>query len=101
MEMPSGQPAPAGGGNGHRLPEIKLRMPEAVSGGVYANTMMIQHTPHEFVLDFALVTGGTGQIVARVITSPTHMKQILKAMEDNLHKYEAAHGRIVPPATNV
>jgi Protein of unknown function (DUF3467) len=102
MEVPSGQPAHQGsGGNGRRMPEIKLRMPEAVSGGVYANTMLIQHTPQEFVLDFALVTGGNGQIVARVITSPTHMKQMLKAMEENVHKYEAVYGPIVPPQASV
>ena len=101
MEVPVGPSAHQGsGGNGHKLPEIKLRMPEAVSAGVYANTMLIQHTAHEFLLDFALVTGGNGQVVARVITSPTHMKQMVKAMEENVHKYEAVHGTIVPPAAN-
>jgi len=102
MEVPVGPSAHQGsGGNGHRIPEIKLRMPEAVSAGVYANTMLIQHTTHEFVLDFALVTGGNGQVVARVITSPAHMRQMVNAMEDNVHKYEAAQGRIVPPDANV
>jgi hypothetical protein len=89
------------GGNGRKMPEIKLRMPDEVSRGVYANTMLIQHSAQEFILDFALVMAGNGQVVARVITSPTHMKHILKAMEENVHKYEASHGRILPPAANV
>ncbi len=100
--MPKGGPAPQGsGGNGHKVAEIKLRVPEAVSAGVYANTMLVQHSAHEFVLDFALVMAGNGEIVARVITSPAHMKQIVRAMEENIHKYEASQGRIDPPAVNV
>ena len=91
----SGQPEH--GGNGHRVPEIKLRMPESMSGGVYANSMVIQHSAQEFILDFALMTSGNGQVVSRVITSPGHMKQIAKAIEENLQKYEETYGPIPQP----
>jgi hypothetical protein len=87
---------PQGGGNGHKKPELKLRMSEQVSVGVYANSMVVSHTPHEFVLDFALVTGGSGQVVARVITNPTHLKMVLTALEDNVRRYEAQFGPIKP-----
>jgi hypothetical protein len=73
-----------------------LRVPESMASGVYANTMMVQHSPDEFVMDFAMVTGGNGQVVARVIASPSHMKRILEALADNIRKYEAAHGAIQP-----
>ena len=92
-----GQPGQQSGGNGHKLPEIKLRMPEAVSAGVYANSMVVQHSLHEFILDFALVSAGNGQVVARVITSPGHMKQIVKAIEENIQKYEDTYGPIPSP----
>jgi hypothetical protein len=87
-----------GGGNGHKTPELKLRMSEQVGAGVYANSMLVSHSPTEFILDFALITGGAGQVVARVITSPPHMKRVLAALEDNIRKYEAQFGPIKLPA---
>jgi hypothetical protein len=88
--------APGDGGNGHKRPEIKLRMSDQVAAGVYANSMMVHHTPDEFILDFALMTGGSGQVVARVITSPGHMKKVIAALEENIRKYEALHGPAEP-----
>jgi hypothetical protein len=44
-----------------------------------------------------MITGGNGQIVARVITSPGHMKRIIKAVEENIQRYESNHGPITPP----
>lgn len=100
MSEPAGLPkAPGGGGNGHKKTEIKLRLSEQVGVGVYANSMMVQHTGDEFVLDFAMVVGERGSIVARVITGPAHMRRIVAALEDNLTKYESLHGPIKPSAT--
>jgi hypothetical protein len=89
---------PGNGGNGHKRTDLKLRVPEGLAGGAYANTMMVHHTPSEFVMDFAMVMGGSGQVVARVVTSPTHMKHIVEALADNVRKYESAHGPIEPRA---
>jgi hypothetical protein len=75
---------------------LKVRVPEQIAGGVYANSMMVHHTPAEFIMDFTMVVAGNGQVVARVVTSPTHMKHILEALADNVRKYEAAHGPIGP-----
>ncbi|NLV71245.1 MAG: DUF3467 domain-containing protein [Actinobacteria bacterium] len=87
---------PDGGSNGHKRTDLKLRVPEQVAGGAYANSMMVQHTASEFVMDFAMVMGGNGQVVARVVTSPGHMKHIVAALTENIRKYEAAHGPIGP-----
>ena len=100
--MAAKEPARAGegGGNGHKRPGLKLRMPERLTGGVYANSLVVHHGPGEFVLDWALLTGGAGEIVARVITSPGHMKKVLSALDENVRKYEAQYGLIEPfPAT--
>ena len=86
--------SPRGGGNGGKRTEINLRMPEQITGGVYANGMMVQHTGDEFVLDFAMVIGGAGTVVSRVITSPAHAKRIAEALHENIARYEAAHGPI-------
>jgi|LSQX01.1.fsa_nt_gb hypothetical protein len=86
--------SPGNGGGVPKRAEVKVRMPEQIAGGVYANSMMVHHTPAEFIMDFTMVVAGNGQVVARVITSPTHMKHILGALADNVRKYEAAHGSI-------
>ncbi len=83
-----------GDGNGHKRPDLQLRMSEQVAGGVYANSMMVQHSPSEFIMDFAMVVGGNGQVVARVVTNPAHMKRIVEALADNVRKYESAYGPI-------
>ena len=82
------------GGNGHKRPGLKLRMPERLTGGVYANSLVVHHGPGEFVMDWALMAGGVGEIVARIITSPGHMKRVITALEENVRKYEAIHGPI-------
>ena len=91
-------PARAGesGGNGRKRAGVKLRMPERLAGGAYANSLVVHHGPGEFVLDWALLTGGAGEIVARVITSPGHMKRVLAALEENVCKYESQYGPIKP-----
>lgn len=98
MAQREGVPAAPGGGNGHKRAELKLRVPEQLAGGVYANSMMVQHSHSEFIMDFAMVIGGNGQVVARVVTSPTHMRRIVEALADNVRKYEATHGPIEPGA---
>jgi hypothetical protein len=91
--------AGGGGGNGHKRPGLKLRMPERLTAGVYANSLVVHHGPGEFVMDWALIAGGAGEIVSRVITSPGHMKRVIAALEENVSKYEAQFGSIkLPPA---
>ncbi len=85
---------PQRGGNGGKRTEINLRMPEQITGGVYANGMIVQHTGDEFVLDFTMVMGAAGTVVSRVITSPAHAKRIAEALQENIARYEAAHGPI-------
>ncbi len=48
-----------GDGNGHKRLIFSCGCPEQVAGGVYANSMMVQHSPSEFIMDFAMVVGGT------------------------------------------
>lgn len=74
--------------------DIQIKFPEDLQGGVYTNNAMVAHTKDEFILDFLLVTPPQGSVVARVITSPGHMKRMMLAMQDNLRKYEAKFGEI-------
>lgn len=74
--------------------EIKIKIPDGVAGGRYSNMMGVQHTATEFIMDFAFVSGGVGEVVARVITSPSHMKRIIAALQENVARYEHTFGKI-------
>ena len=81
--------------------QISIQMDPQAATGVYSNLMMISHRKEEFVLDFLFVQPQRtpqGQSIAnlraRVITSPEHMKRILKAMQENISRYEKAFGPI-------
>jgi hypothetical protein len=81
--------------------ELAIQADPQVAAGVYSNLMMISHRREEFCLDFLFVQpqrrqqGGTAaNLRARVITTPEHLKRILRAVEENLRRYEEAHGPI-------
>jgi hypothetical protein len=75
--------------------QIQIKVGDDVLGGVYANLLLVTHSREEFVLDFVSIFQGGGKLNARVITSPGHMKRIVRALEDNVRKYEAAFGKVV------
>ena len=81
--------------------QISIQMDPQQSNGVYSNLLMITHRKEEFVLDFLFVQpqrSPQGQSIAnlrsRVITSPEHAKRILKALTENVRRYEESFGVI-------
>jgi len=76
--------------------EIKIKIGDNELKGAYANLMRVMHTKEEFVLDFANVVFPQegGIVTARVITSPGHLKRIIRALEENLKRYEEKFGKI-------
>ena len=77
--------------------EIKINVPAAVQGGVYANNVVIGHTREEFVLDCLMITPfGAGAVTARIIMSPGHTKRLMQALQVNMKKYEQKFGKIEP-----
>ena len=87
---------------------VTIEADRAVAPGVYSNLMMITHRKGEFVLDFLFVQpqrGPRGEAVAtlrsRVIATPEHTKRVLRALEENLRKYETAFGTIEEATTDL
>ena len=74
--------------------QIQIKATDEKLAGQYANMMQAMHTKEEFVLDFISFFPPAGTLNSRVILSPAHCKRILKALEDNLKKYETAFGTI-------
>jgi hypothetical protein len=65
----------------------------------YVNFVRISHTLSEFVMDFSLLLPGTGKptIDSRLIMSPIAAKLFLRAMSENLTRFEAKFGEIIIP----
>ncbi len=68
----------------------------------YSNFALITHSPSEFVLDFAQMMPQTPQarVVARVVTTPVHAKLLLRALAENIGRFEAQFGPIATPDTS-
>ncbi len=62
--------------------------------GRYANLVRITHTREEFILDFINMVPPQGAVIARVITSPGHLKRLIRALSSNLDLYEKGFGSI-------
>lgn len=65
----------------------------------YVNQVRISHTLAELVFDFArFLPGETSSIVVeRLLMSPVGAKLFLRALTDNLARYEANFGEITLP----
>ena len=75
--------------------QVSIKIPDDVLAGVYANQMMVTHTREEFVLDFINLFPPSGVVNARVIVSPGHLKRMIRALSDNLSRYEARCGQVI------
>lgn len=62
--------------------------------GRYSNLLRITHTREEFILDFINLAPPQGVVTARIITSPGHLKRIIRALSANMDRYEKTFGTI-------
>ncbi|MFD0862552.1 DUF3467 domain-containing protein [Sungkyunkwania multivorans] len=77
-------------------PQINIELDEKVAEGTYSNLAIINHSVSEFVIDFISMMPGTpkAKVKSRIILTPQHAKRFLKALNDNVHRFEKAHGEI-------
>lgn len=80
--------------------QLNIELPEDVAEGIYSNLAIITHSRSEFVVDFIRVMPGTpkSKVKARVLLTPQHAKKLLRALDDNLSKFEAANGPVEEPS---
>ncbi len=62
--------------------------------GVYATGLVVIHTQDEFLLDFITGFAQPASIVGRIIATPPHFKRMVKALLENIGRYEQAYGGI-------
>jgi|TARA_B100000900_G_C20594272_1_gene722763 hypothetical protein len=75
---------------------LNIELTEEVAQGVYSNLAIINHSPSEFVIDFIQMMPGVvkAKVKSRVILTPQHAKRLMKALSDNINKFENQHGDI-------
>ena len=76
--------------------QLNIEISEEISEGIYANLVIITHSHAEFIVDFVNVMPGTpkSKVKSRIILTPTHAKRFMKAMIDNVKKFESSNGII-------
>ena len=73
---------------------IQIQADEETKAGTYANLAMISHSAEEFVCDFIFVHPPYGKLRSRIIMSAGHAKRFLRALQENVARYESQHGTI-------
>ena len=90
--------------------QLQIELKEDVAQGIYANLAVIAHSSSEFIVDFIRVLPGMPKagVKSRIVLAPEHAKRLLRALEDNIEKYERFYGPInipeapsFPPFPNV
>ncbi len=76
--------------------QLNIEIGEKESEGIYSNLALIVHSPQEIIIDFARVMPGIqkSKVYARIIMTPAHAKMLLKALDDNIKKFESQFGQI-------
>ena len=76
--------------------QINIELDEKVAEGTYSNLAIINHSISEFVVDFVNIMPGVpkSKVKSRIILTPQHAKRLLKALSENVNRFEKAHGEI-------
>lgn len=76
--------------------QINIELGEKEAEGIYSNLAIINHTPSEFVIDFVRFFPGLpkARVHARIIMTPQHAKSLVRALNENVQRYESTFGEI-------
>ena len=79
--------------------KMNIDLPEDVAEGIYSNLAIISHSQSEFVIDFIRLVPNVpkAKVKSRIILTPHHAKRLLKALAENVKKYEQQHGQVAEP----
>lgn len=76
--------------------QVQVEVDETTAQGMYVNLAIVAHTETEFVFDFVFIQPQSpkAKVRSRIVTSPSHAKRFLAALQDNLRRYEEKCGTI-------
>jgi hypothetical protein len=76
--------------------QLNIELTEDMADGTYANLVIITHSFAEFVFDFVNVMPNVpkAKVKSRVVMTPQHAKRLMRALVENVKRFEAQHGTI-------
>ena len=76
--------------------QINIELDDATADGTYSNLAIINHSATEFVVDFVNIMPGRpkAKVKSRIVLTPQHAKRLVKALGENIQRFEKAHGQI-------
>ena len=74
--------------------QIQINTGDEMMRGRYSNSLIVSHSPEEFIMDWLLNSPSGTFLVSRIMVSPGSLKRIINALADNLEKYERQYGPI-------
>ncbi len=77
---------------------IQIDLPAELEA-IYANFVLITHSPSEVIVDFARMLPNVpkAKVYARILMTPMNAKLLHRALGDNLAKFEEKFGEIKAP----
>lgn len=77
-------------------PHLDIELSEEIAEGIYSNLAIITHSQSEFVVDFVKIMPGVpkARVKSRILLTPQHAKRLVKALTENLQKFEQINGKI-------
>ncbi|MDL2227665.1 DUF3467 domain-containing protein [Bacteroidales bacterium OttesenSCG-928-K03] len=77
--------------------KVNIELSDEVAEGVYSNLAVITHSNSEFIIDFVKMMPGVpkAKVKSRIILTPQHAKRLMRALQDNMQKFESKHGKVV------
>jgi hypothetical protein len=76
-----------------------LKLTDDMLSGVYANAVMVGHTPAEFSLDFITSFFPTAAVTARIYLAAPRVPQLIDTLDQLIQQYNKTHPPEPPPAS--
>jgi len=79
-------------------PGLRVEVPEGLEP-LYSNLARISHSAADILIDFAQIMHGDNKatVRARILMTPLNAKFLVRALTENLARYEAVFGEINVP----
>lgn len=76
--------------------ELNIELSAEIADGIYSNLAIITHSHSEFIVDFVRIMPGVpkAKVKSRIVLTPQHAKRLMRALIDNVKKFESMHGEI-------
>lgn len=76
--------------------QLNIELDAEVAQGIYSNLAIINHSQTEFVIDFVSIMPGVpkSKVKSRIVLTPQHAKRFLKALHENVSRFEKQHGAV-------